>query len=255
MTAPAVAVHGSAEVLAAAVAARLLTALVDVQAAGRVPSWVLTGGTIADKVHRAVASAPARDAVDWSQVDLWWGDERYLPSGDSDRNETQARAALLDELPLDPARVSPMPASDAGFDQPEEAAAHYADQLAAAAGADPASSSLFDVLMLGVGPDGHVASLFPDHPALHDERTAVAVRAAPKPPPIRLTLTLPTLRRAREVWFLASGPEKAEAVRKAIGGGDVEKVPAAGPQGLECTRWLLDRNAAGEGLSGHHHRL
>ena len=73
---------------------------------------VLTGGRIAAAVYRAVARLPARDAVDWSRVDVWWGDERFLPAGDPERNETQARAALLDALPLDPARVHPMPASD-----------------------------------------------------------------------------------------------------------------------------------------------
>lgn len=241
----AVVVHPDADLLAQAVTARLVTALVDVQATGRVPSWVLTGGTIADRVHRAVAASPARDAVNWSRVELWWGDERFLPSGDDDRNETQARAALLDQVPLDPDRVHPMPASSYGTDDPDAAAASYAQDLAAAAGSDlKDDAALFDVLMLGVGPDGHVASLFPGLPALHDDRPVTAVRDAPKPPPTRLTLTLSTLNRAREVWFIASGQEKAAAVQLALTGADVEQVPAAGPRGLERTLWLLDRDAA-----------
>ena len=238
-------VHRSAELLAESVCARLVTALVDVQASGRVPSWVLTGGTIADRVHRAVAASPARDAVDWSRVDLWWGDERFLPSGDDERNETQARAALLDQLPVDPARVHAMPAADNGATDPELAAARYADQLAAVAGTDPDDGSAhFDVLMLGVGPDGHVASLFPGLPALHDSRPVVAVTDAPKPPPTRLTLTLRTLGRAREVWFVASGEEKAAAVQRALSGADVADTPAAGPRGVHRTLWLLDDAAA-----------
>lgn len=134
MSEASVAVHADAELLAQAVAARLVVKLLDAQAARGQASVVLTGGRIAAAVYRAVAALPARDAVDWSRVDVWWGDERFLPGGDPDRNETQARAALLDAVPLDPARVHPMPASDgpAGPD-PEEAAARYAAELAAAA--------------------------------------------------------------------------------------------------------------------------
>lgn len=245
MTSPTVVVHRSAELLAESVCARLVTALVDVQALGRVPSWVLTGGTIADRVHRAVAASPAREAVDWSRVDVWWGDERFLPTGDEERNETQARAALLDQLPLDPARVHPMPAADRGGDDLEGAAARYAEELAAAAGSDLGDdAALFDVLMLGVGPDGHVASLFRGLPALYDDRPVTAVREAPKPPPTRLTMTLGTLARAREVWFVASGAEKAAAVQRALKGSDVAQTPAAGPRGLRRTVWLLDEAAA-----------
>jgi 6-phosphogluconolactonase len=245
MTSPTVVVHPDADVLAQAVSARLVTALIDVQAAGRVPSWVLTGGTIADRVHRAVAASPARDAVDWSRVELWWGDERFLPSGDDERNETQARAALLDQVPLSAARVHPMPAASKIADDPHAAAASYADELAAAAAREgDGGVPAFDVLMLGVGPDGHVASLFPGLPSLYDERPVAAVLAAPKPPPTRLTLTLSTLGHAREVWFIAAGQEKARAVKLAMSGVDVEQVPAAGPRGLDRTLWLLDRDAA-----------
>lgn len=249
MTSSTVVVHGS-DLLAESVCARLVTALVDIQASGRIPSWVLTGGTIADRVHRAVAASPARDAVDWSRVDLWWGDERFLPSGDHDRNDTQARTALLDQLPLDPARVHPMPAPDVGTEDADAAAARYADELATAAAPDDDKAvPIFDVLMLGIGPDGHVASLFPQLPAIFDERPVTAVREAPKPPPTRLTLTMSTLCRAREVWFIASGQEKAAAVQLAMRGAEVAQVPAAGPRGLERTRWLLDRAAAGPAYS------
>lgn len=247
MTVTSVVVHRSADLLAASVSARLITSLVDAQASDRVPSWVLTGGTIADKVHRSIAAAQARDAVDWARVELWWGDERFLPAGSADRNETQARAALLDAVPLDSARVHAMASSDSIGNDPDAAALAYADELARAAHPeDHGETPVFDILMLGVGPDGHVASLFPEMPALYDERPVVAVRRAPKPPPLRLTLTLSTLARAREVWFVVAGKDKAAAVRMAMSGAGPIQVPAAGPRGLQRTRWLLDREAAAE---------
>jgi 6-phosphogluconolactonase len=245
---PTVLVHLSPDELAEAVCARLITALVDVQSSGRVPHWVLTGGGIADRIHRAVVASPARGAVDWSRVDLWWGDERFLPKGDPDRNETQAREGLLDQLALDPARVHPVAASDEVDDDPDRAADEYAAALrAAAAPEDRGGVPTFDVLMLGIGPDGHVASLFPERPALYEEdRTAVAVRQSPKPPPTRVSLTMPALHRAREVWFVASGEEKAKAVHLALSGAGVVQIPAAGPRGLQRTIWFLDRASASQ---------
>jgi 6-phosphogluconolactonase len=244
---PTVLVHRTADELAQAVCARLVTTLVDAQSAGRVPSLVLTGGSIADRIHAAVAGSPARDAVDWSHVELWWGDERFLPSGDPDRNETQARLALLDHVRVDPGRVHAMAASDTVDDDPDRAADLYAEELAAAATPeDHGDLPTFDILMLGVGPDGHVASLFPERPALYDERAAVAVRNSPKPPPTRITLTMRTLARAREVWFVVAGDDKAKAAHLALQGAGVVQVPAAGPRGIQRTLWMLDREAASQ---------
>jgi len=238
-------VHSEPEVLAEAAAARLLIRLLDAQAARGVASVVLTGGRVAAKVYQAVAASPAREAVDWSRVDLWWGDERFLPSGDPERNETQAWAALLDAVPVDPARVHPMPPSDGpdGAD-PEAAAARYAATLAAAA--KPGSEVLphFDLLLLGVGEDGHVASVFPEHPAAYESRPVVAVRGAPKPPPVRISLTLPAINTAEEVWLIATGPDKADAVGMALSGAGPVQLPAAGVGGVGRTLWLLDRAAA-----------
>jgi 6-phosphogluconolactonase len=233
-----------AELLAAAGAARLITTLVDAQAARGHAHAVLTGGTGGGALLQAVAAAPARDAVDWGAVDLWWGDERFLPAGDPDRNDTQARGYLLDRLPLDPARVHPMPASDGAYgDDVDAAAAGYAADLAAAAGPG-AALPVFDVLLLGVGPDGHVASLFPDHPGFAvREGTAIAVRNSPKPPPTRISLTLPALQTARQTWLIAAGEGKADAVARAIGG---ENLPCGSVHGTERTLWLLDRAAAGK---------
>lgn len=245
MSEASVAVHADADLLAQAVAARLLVKLLDAQADRGQASVVLTGGRIAAAVYRAVAALPARDAVDWSRVDVWWGDERFLPAGDPDRNDTQARAALLDLLPLDPARVHPMPAADGpdGAD-PEAAAARYARELATAARPGTAVLPHFDVLLLGVGEDGHVASVFPEHPVHHDSRPVSAVRGSPKPPPVRVTLTLPTINTAEEVWLVASGTDKAAAVRMALDGAGPVQLPAAGVRGVGRTLWLLDRAAA-----------
>nr|WP_062340383.1 6-phosphogluconolactonase [Herbidospora sakaeratensis] len=234
---PFVVVHRDPGVLAQAVAARLITRLTDVQAERGTASVVLTGGTLGIASLAAVAASPARDAVDWRAVDVWWGDERFVPADSPDRNEKQAREALLDVLDLDPERVHPMPAADAGLTA-EEAADRYA--------ADLGSGVAFDVLMLGMGPDSHVASLFPGHPALHvADRLAVAVHDSPKPPPTRVSLTFPAIQAAREVWVIASGVEKAAAVRVGLTC-DQLSAPAAGARGQERTLFLIDRAASAE---------
>ncbi|HVA59872.1 MAG TPA: 6-phosphogluconolactonase [Mycobacteriales bacterium] len=246
MTPPAIVIHRDADLLARAVTARIVTALVDAQSARGNGSIVLTGGGIGTATLAGLRAAPARDAIDWRRLDVWWGDERFLPAGDPDRNETQARAALLDDVGLDPARVHPMAASD-GADgaDPEAAAASYAAQLAAAARPeDHGPVPAFDLLLLGIGPDGHIASMFPEAPAVHDERPVVAVRGSLKPPPVRLTLTFPAINAAREVWILAAGEEKARAVRLALSGAGPVQLPAAGVRGRVATRFLLDRAAA-----------
>lgn len=246
MSAPEVVVHQDAELLAAAVAARLVTRLVDAQSARGSASVVLTGGGIGIAALAALAASPARDAIDWRAVDIWWGDERYLPSGHADRNETQAREALLDALDdLDPARVHPMPAEGAG--STEDAADAYAHLLGKAARPeDHGPVPTFDVVLLGIGPDGHVASLFPGQPAVYDERTVVAVRGAPKPPPTRISLGFSALCAGREAWVLAAGAEKAGAVALALSGAGRVQVPAAGVKGRARTLYLLDRAAAGQ---------
>jgi 6-phosphogluconolactonase len=230
-----------ADILASTVAARLAVKILDAQAVHGSASVVLTGGRVAAKVLRSVRELPASAAIDWSRVDLWWGDERFLPSGDPDRNETQAREALLDKLPLDPARVHAMPASDgADGDDASAAAARYAADLASAAGPG-ASLPRFDVLMLGVGEDGHVASLFPNHPVLEQTGPTAAAFDSPKPPPTRVTLTLPTIQSADEVWLIAAGPDKAAPIGTVLAGGHL---PAASATGVQKTLWLLDRAAA-----------
>jgi 6-phosphogluconolactonase len=230
-----VVVHPDEQVLAAAIASRLIVVVSDAVASGGTASVVLTGGGIGTGCLAAVAAHPARDAVDWSRVDFWWGDERFVPSGDPERNETGARDALLDHIPADPARIHVMAASDG---------AYGADVDAAAAAYAAEVPSSFDVVMLGIGPEGHVASLFPWAPALGDNRLAVAVRDSPKPPPTRISLTFGPLRSAGEVWILASGTSKADAIAAVVAGTSPSECPAAGATGRDRTLLLADREAA-----------
>ncbi|MEU9115213.1 6-phosphogluconolactonase [Streptomyces sp. NPDC048483] len=249
MSAPQVVVHRDKELMAKAAAARLITKIVDAQAARGFASVVLTGGRNGNGLLAALAEAPARDAVDWHRLDLWWGDERFLPDGDPERNYTQAREALLDSVPLDPARVHPIEPAGGRFGNDADAAAEeYALELAAAAGPeDHAAVPSFDVLLLGVGPDTHVASLFPELPGMYEqERMVIGVHGAPKPPPTRVSLTLPAIRAAREVWLLAAGEDKANAAAIALSGAGEVQAPAAGARGRSRTLWLLDEAAASQ---------
>jgi 6-phosphogluconolactonase len=183
--------------------------------------------------------------IDWAKVHLFWGDERYVAEDDDDRNDKQARETLLDHIDIPARNVHAMPASDGEFGGDIAAAALSYEQLLAANAepGDPAPN--FDVHLLGVGPEGHINSLFPNTPAVRETaRLVVEVDDSPKPPPQRITLTLPAIQRSREVWLLVSGAEKAEAVAAAVGGADPVSVPAAGAIGREGTIWFLGTQAA-----------
>ena len=245
---PDVVVESDPDALARAVAAALLARLAAAQVVHGTASLVLTGGGIGTAVLEEVAglvAEPIRETVDWTAIDVWWGDERYVPAASDERNEKQARRALLDHVGIPEHRVHPMPPSDGVFDGPEEAAAWYADELAFAAGSGN-DLPRFDVLLLGMGPEGHTASIFPDSPAVTDVRPVLAVRDCPKPPPTRISLGFPAINSAEEVWLLVAGEGKAEAVARALAGADPLEIPAAGVHGRRATRWLLDAAAAGK---------
>jgi 6-phosphogluconolactonase len=238
VSAPQIRRHDDADLLVGDIASALLDRLEAAQARGEVPQVGLTGGSIAEALHRELARRAADSSLDWSRVVFWWGDERFVPADSPDRNARQAREALLDHVAVDPANVHEVPASDAVATAEDAAAAYSADLREHGAGA-------FEVLMLGIGPDGHCASLFPGHPVLGArDAIAVAVHESPKPPPDRVTLTFETLERSRAVWFIASGEGKAEAVARALAeDGSVEETPARGVRGEE-TVWWLDEDAA-----------
>jgi 6-phosphogluconolactonase len=234
---PQVVVLPTAADVAADVAARLLSAITELQGSGVVPSVVLTGGNVGIASLRLIRESDGRDTVDWRRVELYWGDERFVPADSDDRNAKQAREALLDDLDLDPALVHEMAPSDGEFgDDVDAAAAAYASIVD--------SRGPFDVTILGIGPDGHVASIFPGHPGVFEEGTAISVRNSPKPPPTRISLTLPTIRRSAEVWVVTGGTEKADAVSRAFGGSGEVDIPAVGARGTRRTLWLLDTAAA-----------
>lgn len=233
-----VVVHPGKQELADAIAARLVTAVLDAQAQRGVAHLSLTGGSLGSDIWASVAASPAREAVDWAQVELWWGDERYLPAGDTDRNDVQNDAAGLASLPLDADKVHRVPGPDVSESAEASATAYGESMRASGAGS-------FDVMILGVGPDGHVASLFPGHPAQQTtDAIAIAVHDSPKPPPDRVSLTFEALRRSREVWFVVAGADKAEAVANAVSGAPPELSSAAQVRGEERTLWLLDTEAA-----------
>ena len=242
--APRVEVHDDAPSLATAVAGELLSRLADAQDAGRDPHIALTGGTIAVEVHREIARLSPDSGVDWGRVVVWWGDERFVPGDSEDRNARGARADLLDAVGATQVHEVPSVGEAADVDAAAEA---YAATLR------EQGAEQFEVVMLGVGPDGHVASLFPGFPQLDAEGAAVAVTDSPKPPPERVSLTFASLNRTRATWLLVSGEGKAEAVAAALAPqpDDAEardalrrETPARGVTGREETVWFLDRASA-----------
>ena len=231
--------------LVAAAGDRLVEAITSAIAARGQALIVLTGGGTGIGLLEHVRAH--EDPVDWSKVHLFWGDERFVPADDDERNEKQAREALIDHIDIPAGNVHAMAASDGEFgDDLDAAAADYATVVADAieSGSD---ANTFDVHLLGMGGEGHINSLFPHSPAtLETERLVVGVENSPKPPPRRITLTLPAVQRSREVWLVVSGKAKADAVAAAIGGATPADVPAAGAVGTDATVWLLDATAASE---------
>ena len=230
-------VHPDPKSLAASVAARFLTKVIDLLDEKESIDVNVTGGTTGIAVLAAIAANPAREGIDWSRVRFWWGDERYVPRGDADRNDRQAHEALLDALPVPTENLHPFPA-------PGE---HASIDAAADAFAEELGDTVFDIMLLGVGPDGHVASLFPDHPTvLETGKTVVAETNSPKPPSERLSLTLPVINRSERVWLVLAGADKAGALGLALADANVASVPVAGVQGRRRTVFFVDQEAAAE---------
>ena len=210
-------VYPNPQVLAEAVAARTLLTIIDLLAEPnrKRVDIAVTGGTDGNRVFAAMNASPLNDAVDWSRVHVWWGDERFVAADDDDRNAKQAReawyGALVESGRMPAANIHAMPADTRGAEEiaaasPEqtdavlaEAAAEYQRELIEQLGENPA----LDIAMFGMGPDAHFASLFPDHgeAEIDDPHVLVAgVRDSPKPPPLRLTLTVPMIARSKHTW-------------------------------------------------------
>ncbi len=238
-----VVVSPDAETLASAVARRLLDRLARRSAAGKTSHIALTGGAIGTAVLRAAGADPRRSDIDWATVHFWWGDERFVHREHEDRNEAGARRALLDHIDIPDANVHAMAAAGDGIDL-DEAAVAYSDELARYAREGQAWPRFY-ICFLGVGPDGHIASLFPDRGEIQvTDRSVLPVRDAPKPPADRLTLTRPVLNSARCVWMVLSGVDKAAALGLALAGASYDSVPAAGAKGVKRTMLFVDEAAA-----------
>jgi 6-phosphogluconolactonase len=227
--------ESSAELIETA-RARFVDLVVRAQEARGIASVALTGGSNGIGLLKALA-ADSGD-ICWSRVEIYWGDDRFVPATHPERNSGQAFDALLNHVAVDPSRVHVMAPSDGEFgDDITAAARDYARLIG--------DDTVFDVHLLGMGGEGHVNSLFP-HTAATAENVlpVVAVTDSPKPPPARVTLTFPVINASREVWFLVSGAEKAEAVAAAHNGASREDWPCAGASGTEGTVWFLDPAAA-----------
>ncbi len=236
----------SPDALAADVARRLIGTLVEVQQRRARAALALTAGSIMEQVWAKLAKTPDR-SVDWAGVDVFWGDERFVPHDSSERNDVPAERDLFGAEPFSAARRFSMPASDGDYGADlDAAAAGYARTLYQARRPDdPDELPSFDVVLLGVGPDGHCCSLFPDHPGASDNSASVIpVRNSPKPPPLRLSLSFDGLTAANEIWVVAAGSGKADAAAQGLSGADRTHVPVAGAQGRARTLWLLDTDAA-----------
>lgn len=220
----------NAPLTARAAGLRLLLALIDAQSVSAPIHVALTGGSLGTAMLEAIVGEEIADAVDWSQVHLWWGDERFAP--DTERNASQARS-WLDSIPIPAENVHEVPRPGEVVD-----VAAAADLYAAAV-----RDVHFAVVILGVGPDGHVASLFPGREEIDlPGKGAVAVTGSPKPPSSRVSLTRESLCDADEMWFIAAGAEKAAMVASSLLPG-AEPLPAGRVRGA-TTLWLVDTAAA-----------
>ena len=203
-------------------------------------SVFLSGGSTPVTFHRLLAST-FRERVPWPRVHVFWGDERYVPHDDPRSNYGMAKVTLLDHVPCPAENIHPMPTH---FAEPDAAAREYEAALVRYwAGEEPR----LDLVVLGMGPEGHTASLFPGAPALQEQERWVVAAVVPAEPPLRLTLTLPALARSVHVHFLVAGSDKAETLRHVLSGGaDPNEYPAAGVRpAMGQVVWWLDRDAAG----------
>ncbi|WP_417511507.1 6-phosphogluconolactonase [Microbacterium sp.] len=231
--------------VAARVADRFLTRVKARTRNGRIAHIALTGGSMGPAVLQSVAAHAKVAQIDWSLVHFWWGDERFVARESADRNALQSRNALLNHISVPAENVHEAPASDSGLTL-DEAAAAYAAELARFGTEDEPWPS-FAVCFLGVGPDGHIASLFPDRTEVTEtDASVLPVRDSPKPPSERVTLTRPVINSSKRVWLVLTGADKASALGLALAGASYTNVPAAGAKGRKRTIFFVDEAAAAE---------
>lgn len=201
----------------------------------------LAGGSTPKKLYALLASEPYRSQVDWGLVEVFWGDERCVPPDHPDSNFRMAQEELLSKVPIPVSQIHRMPAEQPDHDA---AARAYAAEIQRVFGTSGIPH--FDLIQLGMGPEGHTASLFPHQASLHEQQRLVIPVTTPKPPPDRLTFTPPLLNAARHVLFMVTGAEKADALHAILEGDyQPDEYPAqiVRPTNGEVT-WMLDTAAA-----------
>lgn len=246
--------------VAKAGAQRMLLAILDTLNARPAPAYfdlALTGGSDTLKALQYMADNTLTDAIDWSRVRIWWADERFVEAKDEDRNAFQARRLLLDhlvssgmlpeknihEMGSDTRPPQTVAAADDATDDAllDAAAWDYEHELIATLGPEPT----MDLVVLGMGPDGHFASLFPGHAEINEKNhLVVGVSHSPKPPALRLSLTAPLLARSRRTWVFAAGSGKAKALGQVLAAPDNPKFPASFISGTQECIWFTDASAA-----------
>lgn len=205
-------------------------------------SVALSGGTTPRRMGELLAVPPARDRVPWNRLEVFWGDERWVPWDDPESNVGVARRTFLDAVPIPPTQIHPF---STDLPDPGSAARAYAARVQEVIG-EGEGVPRFDLVLLGMGDDGHTASLFPETPALAERDSWAVANRVPKLDATRLTLTVPVLNGGREVVFLVGGTGKAEALAAVLQGPKTpERLPAQLIRPVDGRLlWLVDRDAA-----------
>lgn len=197
----------------------------------------LTGGTLGIATLAAIAEREDAHLLDWSKVHFWWGDERYVTSDSADRNAVQARKALLSKVAIVEANVHEFPASDSGLSL-DEAANLFSAEV-------KMHTPHFELALVGMGPDGHVCSLFPGKPVADPEAWVIAEPDSPKPPSQRLSFSYRAMNSVNEILFVVAGADKSPAMKQVFDEA-AEKLPAARIAGKNKTIWFVDQTAGNE---------
>jgi len=198
---------------------------------------MLTGGTVGIATLAAISQREDAHFLEWGRVHIWWGDERFVAADSDQRNAVQARTALLTKVAVVESNIHEFPSTDSGLSL-DEAEHLFSAELAVAA-------PVFDLAFVGMGPDGHVCSLFPGKPALPAGTLVLAEHDSPKPPPQRLSFTYEAMNSVAELIFVVAGADKASAVKQVFDE-SAEKLPAAKISGSVKTIWFIDQTAATE---------
>ena len=219
--------------LADSVAEAFTTKVAALLEAKPIVNLMLTGGTIGIASLRAIAAREDAHLLDWSRVHVWWGDERFVAADSADRNAVQARDALLSRINIAEANIHEFPASDNGLNL-DEACNLFAAEL-------KIHQPHFDLAFVGMGPDGHICSLFPGKHATTGV-DVIAEHDSPKPPPQRLSFSYEAMNRVDELWFVVAGSDKADAV-STVFSDEPETLPAGRVRGGSKTIWFVDQTA------------